>query len=59
MEAPVFAVENGYYQVPKRVTAEEMGTRLKSPMTTYEEHPRKAEGKVIRSTAPYVSMAPN
>ena len=59
VQALVFAVENGYYQVPKRVTTEEMASKLKLPRTTYEEHLRKAEGKVIRSMAPYIAMSPS
>ena len=59
VQALIFAVENGYYQVPKRVTTEEMASKLKQPRTTYEEHLRKAEGKVIRSMAPYISMSPS
>lgn len=58
VQALVFAVENGYYQVPKKVTTEEMASKLKLPRTTYEEHLRKAEGKVLRSMAPYISMRP-
>ena len=57
-QALVFALENGYYHVPKRVTTEEMASRLRLPRTTYEEHLRKAEGKVLRSVAPYISMRP-
>jgi predicted DNA binding protein len=58
VQALVFALENGYYQVPKRVTTEEMASKLKLPRTTYEEHLRKAEGKVLRSMAPYISLGP-
>jgi len=58
VQALVFALENGYYQVPKKVTTEEMASKLKLPRTTYEEHLRKAEGKVLRSMAPYISMSP-
>jgi predicted DNA binding protein len=58
VQALVFALENGYYQVPKKVTTEEMASKLRLPRTTYEEHLRKAEGKVLRSMAPYISMAP-
>ena len=57
-QALVFALENGYYQVPKKVTTEEMASKLSLPRTTYEEHLRKAEGKVLRSVAPYISMRP-
>lgn len=58
-QALVFALENGYYQVPKKVTTEEMASRLRLPRTTYEEHLRKAEGKVLRSVAPYITMSPS
>jgi len=58
VQALVFALENGYYQVPKRVTTEEMASKLRLPRTTYEEHLRKAEGKVLRSMAPYISLGP-
>ena len=58
VQALVFALENGYYQVPKRVTTEEMANKLRLPRTTYEEHLRKAEGKVLRSMAPYISLGP-
>ncbi len=55
-QALVFALENGYYQVPKKMTTEEMASMLRLPRTTYEEHLRKAEGKVLRSMAPYISL---
>lgn len=58
VQALVFALENGYYQVPKKVTTEEMASKLRLPRTTYEEHLRKAEGKVLRSMAPYISLGP-
>lgn len=58
VQALIFAVENGYYQVPKRVTTEEIATKLRLPRTTFEEHLRKAEAKVIRSMAPYISVTP-
>jgi predicted DNA binding protein len=59
VQALIFAVENGYYQVPKKVTTEQMASKLKQPRTTYEEHLRKAEAKVIRSMAPYITMGPS
>lgn len=59
VQALVFALENGYYQVPKKVTTEEMASKLRLPRTTYEEHLRKAEGKVLRSMAPYITMSPS
>ncbi len=50
------AIEYGYYQVPKKMTAEEIAGKHKVPRTTFEEHLRKAEGKVLRAMAPYVRM---
>jgi predicted DNA binding protein len=50
------ALEFGYYQVPKKVTAEEIADRKKMPRTTFEEHLRKAEGKILRAMMPYVRM---
>jgi predicted DNA binding protein len=50
------ALEYGYYQVPKKTTAEEIATKQRVPRTTFEEHLRKAESKVLRAMAPYVRM---
>ncbi len=55
-DALLTALESGYYQVPKKVTTEEIARRHKVPRTTYEEHIRKAESKVLRAIAPYVSL---
>jgi hypothetical protein len=50
------ALEYGYYQVPKKATAEEIATEHKVPRTTFEEHLRKAESKILRAMAPCVRM---
>ena len=50
------ALEYGYYQVPKKTTAEEIASKHKVPRTTFEEHLRKAESKILRAMAPYVRM---
>lgn len=50
------ALEYGYYQVPKKTTAEEIASKHKVPRTTFEEHLRKAESKILRAMAPYVKM---
>jgi len=50
------ALEDGYYQVPKKTTAEEIAMKQKVPRTTFEEHLRKAESKILRAMAPYVRM---
>ena len=56
LEALQVALEYGYYQVPKKATAEEIARKHRVPRTTYEEHVRKAESKVFRAMAPYIRM---
>ena len=50
------ALEEGYYQIPKRVTTNEIARKRKVPRTTYEEHLRKAESKILQAIAPYVRL---
>jgi len=52
----IAALEAGYYQIPKKVTTTEIAARTKVPRTTYEEHLRKAESKVLQAIAPYVRL---
>ena len=56
MKALLSAVENGYYEVPKRITADELSRTLDRPRSTLEEHIRKAESKVLLAMAPYMMM---
>jgi predicted DNA binding protein len=51
------AVEDGYYSTPKKVTLEELASRLRIPRSTFEEHLRKAEIKVISAVRPYLRIA--
>jgi len=55
-EALVLALDSGYYRVPKKSTTEDVATRVGVPRTTYEEHLRKAESKVMLSVAPYIQL---
>jgi len=56
LEALQVALEHGYYEVPKKATAEEIARKHRVPRTTYEEHVRKAESKIFRAMAPYIRM---
>jgi hypothetical protein len=56
VDALLAALDYGYYQVPKRVTAEEVARKRRVPRTTHEEHVRKAESKILRAMAPYLRM---
>jgi predicted DNA binding protein len=54
--ALVSAIENGYYEVPKRITADDLARRFGQPRSTFQEHIRKAESKVVLAMAPYMMM---
>jgi predicted DNA binding protein len=56
VDALMAALDNGYYEVPKKKTAEEIARKYGVPRTTYEEHVRKAESKIFRVIAPYIGM---
>ncbi|MBI2648199.1 MAG: helix-turn-helix domain-containing protein [Thaumarchaeota archaeon] len=56
LHALLLALESGYYHVPKKITTEEIAKRLNLPRTTYEEHLRKAESKILLAVTPYVQM---
>jgi predicted DNA binding protein len=52
----MLALDFGYYEIPKKMTAEQIAGKQKVPRTTYEEHLRKAESKILQAIAPYVRM---
>lgn len=50
------ALDSGYYNVPRYVTTREIAQKLSVPRTTYEEHLRKAESKVLTALAPFIRL---
>jgi len=56
LDAIATALESGYYQVPKKISTEQLALKHKVPRTTFEEHLRKAESKVLRSLAPFLLL---
>jgi len=56
LDSLLTALDYGYYQLPKKMTAEEIAGKRNVPRTTYEEHLRKAENKILRAMAPYIRM---
>jgi predicted DNA binding protein len=50
------AIEHGYYRVPRRIRTEDIARSRKVPRTTFEEHVRKAESKILQSMAPYIAL---
>jgi len=56
VNALVAALDYGYYQIPKKITAEEIAREFSLTRTTYEEHVRKAESKILHAIAPYIRI---
>lgn len=46
-EALEFAIDQGYYEFPRKVSLHELAQRAKQPYATFQEHLRKAESKII------------
>lgn len=57
LEAFIAALQMGYYGMPKRTTMEEIATRQGMRRSTYEEHLRKAELKILQAVRPYARLA--
>jgi predicted DNA binding protein len=51
------AIEFGYYEIPSKITIDSIAKRLGLARSTYEEHLRKAEVKVMNALKPYIRIA--
>lgn len=54
--ALMVAIARGYYEIPKKISTDEIAKSLDLPRTTYEEHLRKAESKVMKAVAPILEL---
>lgn len=54
--ALVAALDHGYYNLPRSATSVEIARRLGTPRTSFVDHLRKAQNKVIQSVGPYLRM---
>jgi predicted DNA binding protein len=50
------AISLGYFDIPPRTNTESMAEKYGIARTTFEEHLRKAEGKILKSLLPYLEM---
>ena len=57
LSAFIAAMQMGYYGMPKRATIEEIASKQGMKRSTYEEHLRKAELKILQSVRPYARLA--
>jgi len=56
MEALLTAYSNGYYNLPRKANVQDIARRKKVSRTTYQEHLKKAENKLVTSLIPYVQL---
>ena len=56
--ALITALDNGYYHMPRRATAGEIAGKLSIPRTSYVDHLRKAENKVLQGVGSYLRLNP-
>jgi predicted DNA binding protein len=56
--ALIAALDNGYYRMPRTANAGELASRLGVPRTSFVDHLRKAENKVLQSVGPYLRLKP-
>jgi predicted DNA binding protein len=50
------ALALGYFDIPSRTTSEFLAHEIGVSRSTFEEHLRKAEGKILKSVLPYLEM---
>jgi predicted DNA binding protein len=57
-KALITALDNGYYRLPRSATAGEIAERMGLPRTSFVDHLRKAENKVLQAVGPYLRLKP-
>lgn len=56
VEALLSAHRYGYYYLPRRADVKTIANKLQVPRTTFQEHLKKAENKLIDALIPYVQL---
>ena len=56
IDALLTAHRYGYYYLPRRADVQAIATKLRVPRTTFQEHLKKAENKLIDAIIPYVQL---
>ena len=58
-EALTNAYKSGYYEIPRKITAEKLANEMNIHRRTYEEHLRKAENSIMDYIVPVLRMMYN
>lgn len=56
VDAILTAHRYGYYSLPRRADVQTIASKINVPRTTFQEHLKKAENKLISALAPYVQL---
>jgi len=56
MDALLTSYSYGYYRLPRKADVATIANRKRVPRTTFEEHLRKAENKLISGLVPYLQL---
>jgi predicted DNA binding protein len=56
MDALLSAFNNGYYRFPRKSDIQTIAAKKRVPRTTFQEHLKKAENKIVASLVPYVQL---
>ena len=56
LRALIVALDNGYYNMPRGSTAGEIARKMRLPRTSFGDHLRKAENKVLQAVGPYLRL---
>jgi predicted DNA binding protein len=56
--ALIAALDNGYYNLPRNASAIEIASGLGVPRTSFVDHLRKSQNKLIRTTGTYERLKP-
>jgi predicted DNA binding protein len=52
------ALDNGYYRLPRNANAGDIARLMGVPRTSFVDHLRKAENKVLQAVGPYLRLKP-
>lgn len=56
MDALLTAYRNGYYRLPRKADVKTIAFKERVPRTTYQEHLKKAENKLVAALVPYIQL---
>jgi len=56
IDALLGAFSHGYYKLPRKADVKTIASKKRVPRTTFEEHLRKAENKLIAGVVPYLQL---